>query len=86
MKTNNKLKRQIPYTHHTYQTKGGFLCWWRKLDEPKKQAIKEQRSQAGHEMVQALMVWMDDGGAARMPATAKEKQKWRKNHEQRQEQ
>ena len=63
MKTDNKLKPQIPYTRHAYQTKGGFFVLLAKLDASNKQAVKAQRSQDNREMVQALMVWGDDGGA-----------------------
>ncbi len=63
MKTNNKLKPQIPYTHHTYQTKGGVFVLLAELDTPKKQTVKARRSQDAREMVRALMVWQDDGGA-----------------------
>ena len=63
MKTNNKLKPQIPYTHHTYQTKRGLFVLPTELDTPKKQTVKARRSQDAREMVRALMVWGDDGGA-----------------------
>jgi len=62
-KINIKLKPQIPYTHHTYQTKAGIFVLLAELDTPKKQMVKARRSQDAREMVQALMVWGDDGGA-----------------------
>ena len=63
MKTNNKLKPHIPYTRHTYQTKGGLFVLLSELDIPKRQAVKARRSQDAREMVQALMMWGDDGAA-----------------------
>jgi hypothetical protein len=63
MKTNNKLKPQIPYTRHTYQTKGGLFVLLYELDISKRQAVKARCSQDTRAMVQALMVWGDDGGA-----------------------
>lgn len=80
MKTNNKLKPQIPYTHHAYQTKGGVFVLLAELDTPKKQTVKARQSQDAREMVWALMVWGDDGGAV-VSTTANERKNGEKNHE-----
>lgn len=63
MKTNNKLRPQIPYTPHAYQRKRGLFVLPTELHTPKKQMVKAPRSQDVREMAQALMVWLDDGGA-----------------------
>ena len=63
MKTNNKLKPHIPYTRHTHQTTGGLFVLRSELDISKRQAVKVRSSQEAREMVQALMIWGDDGGA-----------------------
>ena len=63
MKTSNKLKPQIPYSHHAYQTKGGVFMLLTELDTPKKETVKARQSQDARAMMRALMVWGDDGGA-----------------------
>lgn len=70
---NNKLKPQIPYTHHVYQTKSRVFVLLAELETPKKQTVKARRSQDVREMVQALMVWGDDGGAVDSTTTNERK-------------
>ncbi len=74
MKTNQKLKPHIPYTRHAHQTKGGLFVMPSELDKSKRQAVKVRRSQEARELVQALMVWGDDGGAViRIPISQQKK-------------
>lgn len=74
MKTNQKLKPHIPYTRHTHQTKEGLFMMPCELDKSKRQAVKVRRSQEARELVQALMVWGDDGGAVIRTPTDQQKQ------------
>lgn len=63
MKPEDKLKRQPAQARRHYKTKEDFLRWLRKREALKKQAVKEQNTQAASEMARALMVWGDDGGS-----------------------
>ena len=49
-----------PYVH---KTAADFMRWWQKKDALQKQAAVEQGAPLTYEMVEALMVWEDDGGA-----------------------
>lgn len=73
MKTNSKLKRKIPFAHLTYQTKKGFFVSLAELDTLKQQIVDARRLKDVREMVQALMVWGDDGGAVERSPTNERK-------------
>lgn len=56
MKPKVKLKRKNTHINHKHKTKDDFVRW-----------LKEKQSaNASHDAAQALMVWADDGGAARV--------------------
>jgi hypothetical protein len=62
MASGNKLKSQLDI-HITYKTKEDFLRWLKEQRSRKKQIQEEQLAQDVHDMLLALMVWADDGGA-----------------------
>lgn len=43
------------------------------LDKSKRQAVKARRSLEARELVQALMIWGDDGGAVNRTPTSQQK-------------
>ena len=67
MKPKYKLKRKNTHIHHTHNTKDDFVDdfkrWLKKKQALKKQTAEKQIVNTSYDIVQALMVWADDGGA-----------------------
>lgn len=61
MKPKYKLKRK---NTHIHKTKDDFVRWLKEKRALKEQTTEKQTANASHDILQALMVWADDGGTA----------------------
>ena len=57
------MEVKLTETNYVHKTAADFIRWWQKKDALQKQAAAEQGAQLTYEIVEALMVWEDDGGS-----------------------